>query len=458
MSERYRVAHATGKTGSRNLLIAALFLASTLNFADRAIFSALAQTIKVDLALTDLELGLLQGLVFALLYAAAGLPIGRLAERRSRTGIIAVATGIWSAATAATGLASNFLGVAFARLVVGLGEAGFTPTAASLVADIAPRARRASTVALVQLGSPAGAFIGATLAGIIAASHDWRTAFVAFAIPGFLVAALLAWIVAEPARGQSDETGVPASDEVPSFGEFLRTVRQSSSLRWVIAGGSLAGFGMTSISQFLAVYLARAFDLNVRDAATSFGAISGIALSIGLLMGSFGTDFLARRDPRWSAWGAALGLSLTPPIYWLAFNAPSLNVAFPLLLVAGAMLLVFYGPTTGLIQNLLPGRMRASGVALFALLYTLIGSGLGPVFVGGMSDLFAANSFGGDYGSACPKGLPPQGAAAAVIEACQNASAYGIKAALSLAISVMFLAALCFIRAAPGLRTGQTRA
>lgn len=450
MSATYQPQNGT-TPARRRTLIFVLFLASVLNFADRSVFSALAQTIKADLRLTDLQLGLLQGLVFALLYAIAGMPIGRLADRLSRTRIIAAATIVWSAATAATGLAAGFVQLALARLTVGLGEAGFTPPAASLVADVVPRVRRASTMAVVQLGSPFGAFAGATLAGLIAGAYNWRVAFFAFALPGFLVAAALVWLVAEPARGQQDEPG-SLSPQMPSLGEFLRTVRQSRALPWVIAGGSIAGFGMTSISQFLAMFLARSFDLDVRQAAASFGAISGISLSIGLLAGSFGTDRLLRRDPRWPAWGAAAGLCLAPPLYWLAFHAESLQLAFAILLVAGAMLLVFYGPTAGMIQNLLPAQMRSSGVALYTLLYTLIGSGLGPVFVGGLSDHFASAAYAGNYLVDCPRGLPAPGAAAAMVEACHRASASGLQTALSLAVAVLFIAAACFLQAARGLK------
>lgn len=454
MSGTYRVSEHGEIVASTRLLIFVLFLASVLNFADRAVFTVLAQTIKVDLKLTDLQLGLLQGLVFALLYALAGLPIGRLAEHRSRTGIIAIATAVWSAATAATGLAANFTGLAFSRLVVGLGEAGFTPPAVSLIADVVPRARRASIVALVQLGSPVGAFAGAALAGLIASTHGWSMAFFAFAVPGFAVSVLLAKVVREPLRGQFD-TGATGSAAVPSFSDFVRTVRASPTLPWVIGGGSLAGFGMTSISQFLAMHLARSFDLGVRDAAAAFGTISGISLTIGLLVGSFGTDFLARRDPRWPAWGAALGLTLAPPLYWLAFDAADIRVAFALLLVAGAMLLVFYGPTSGMIQNLLPPRMRATGIALYTLLYTVIGSGFGPVFVGAMSDHFGAAAYPGDFGSDCPNGLPAASSDAAIVSACKLASAAGLQTALSMAVSMLFLAAFCFLVAARSLRSSS---
>lgn len=413
-------------------------------------FSALAQTIKGDLLLTDLQLGLLQGLVFAALYALAGLPIGLMAERFSRKRIIATCTAIWSLATAATGMAGSFGALAASRLGVGMGEAGFVPPTASIVADIAPREKRASTFALVMLGTPIGTLLGALLAGHIAAIWHWRTAFLLFALPGFIVAGLLLLLAPEPERGRYDVDA--KGGKAPPVGEFLREVAGNPTLLCVIAGGSLAGFGMTSISQFLAVFLARTHHLGVREAAANFGLISGLAITFGLMVGSFGTDWLARRDARWPAWGAAIGLSLAPPLYWLAFHANSLGAAFALLLVAGGFLLMFYGPTTGMIQNLLPTRMRASGVALYTLLYTLIGSGLGPVFVGFVSDRAARGFYAGQYALDCPAGMPAHGASAAIAAACRQASAQGLQSALSLAVLVFFVAAACFLAATPGLR------
>jgi predicted MFS family arabinose efflux permease len=444
------VAAETPSVPGRKLLVLMLFLSCTLNFADRAVFSALAQVIKADLKLTDLELGLLQGLVFAFLYAAVGLPIGFLCERKSRKHIVAIATAIWSLATAFTGIASNFIQLALSRMIVGMGEAGFTPATASMVADVVPRQRRASTMALILLGTPLGTFGGATLAGHIAASWDWRTAFLAFAVPGIIVALGLVILVTEPKRGVFDNPST-AQDPAPSIKQFVVTVINNRPLCWVILGGGLAGFGMTAISQFLAVHLARTHDLNIRDAATAFGAISGISITFGLLVGSFGTDYLARKDVRWPAWGAAIGLICATPLYWTAFYASALTPAFVLLLCAGGFLLMFYGPTTGMIQNLLPVRMRATGVATYTLLYTLIGSGLGPVFVGGASDLMAARAYGGNYLLDCPYGLPPTGASEAIVAACSDASARGMQSALSVVVAVFLISGFCFLRAAPGL-------
>jgi predicted MFS family arabinose efflux permease len=312
-------------------------------------------------------------------------------------------------------------------------------------------------MSLILLGTPAGYLIGAPLAGAIAEPHGWRAAFFVFGIPGILLALALPFLLPEPPRGLAD--GETAKSDPPSLKEFLRQFWACRPLRWVIAGGSIAGFGMTSVSQFLAVFLARSHDLSTREAAAAYGSVSGISLATGLLLGGLVTDALSRRDPRWPAWGAAIGLTLAVPAYQLAFRADSLWSAIALLLISGALLLLYYAPTSGMIQNLLPTRMRASGIALYTLLYTLIGSGLGPVFVGGASDFFGALSFVGDYAASCPHGLPPAGADAALKAACEAASADGLAKALSLSVFMFLVSAFCFLVAAPGLKTSnQTNA
>lgn len=438
-------------SGYRRLFVTTMFFVCFFNFADRAVFSVLAQTIKADLQLSDFQLGLLQGLAFALLYAIVGLPIGLLAERMSRLRIVAIATAIWSAATVASGLAAGFVQLMLARLVVGMGEAGFVPPTASMVSDLVPSTRRASTMSLIMLGTPIGLFLGSLTAGAVAADLGWRAAFLTLGIPGLLVAALVHLLLTEPSRGLVDGAA-PARSSAPPFNAFLQSVRANRSLRYVIAGGSLAGFGMTSISQFLAVFLARVHHMPVREAGAFYGSISGLSLAIGLLAGSYGTDWLSKRDGRWPAWGAAIGLSLAPFPYWMAFAAESRYAASMLLVLAGSTLLLFFGPTSGMIQNLLEPRMRATGAALYAMLYTMIGAGLGPVFVGFVSDRLATRTFGVDYAAQCPHGLPPEGAASALTKACSDASATGVQQALMLSVCVFFLSALLYMLGARTLR------
>lgn len=436
----------------RALFLFSLFLVCAFNFADRAVFAVLAQTIKGDLKLTDFELGLLQGLAFAALYAVGGIPFGRLAEHFNRLRILVAVTAVWSGATALCGVAQNYFQLMFARFGVGIGEAGFLPTATSLVADHFPAKRRATAMSFIMLGTPAGTFLGSLVAGWVASEHSWRQAFLALGVPGVIMALVVYVVLKEPRRGLVDN--VPkAATPVPDFGAFLKTMIERRALRYLVIGGAFAGLVMTSISSFLSVFLQRTFHLPVRESGALYGTISGVAIAIGLTVGALSSDWLAQRDKRWSAWIASVGLFCAPIVYYFAFRMESLTGAAVVLTAAAAVLLLFYGPTLGMIQNLLEPKMRASGMAVFSTFYTLVGAGVGPGIVGFMSDRFAQRAFGEQsYVASCPGGMAPKGSAQALIDACANASATGIQQAMTTVVCSAFIACLCYFMASRTLR------
>jgi predicted MFS family arabinose efflux permease len=437
----------------RTVFIVMMLVVCLFNFADRAVFAVLGQTIKRELGLTDAQYGLLAGPSFAFLYAIAGFPIARFAERISRVRIIAAATAAWSVMTALCGAAAGFVSLTVARFGVGVGEAGFIAPMNSLVGDIFPRLRRSSTVALIMLGSPAGVLVGALVGGWVAHEWDWRTAFLAMGLPGVAVAVLVLLVLREPDRGLVD-AAPRAVAAPPRFGAFLGTVAQKPALLFVILGGALAGFASNSLAQFMPIFLQRVHHMDVREAASYYGPISAASLTLGLMVGSFGSEWLARRgDARWLAWCAAAGLAMAPVIYWLAFTSSSIAAATALLITAGALLMLFYGPTAGLIQNMLEPRMRATGAMMFTLLNTVFGSGLAPPSVGWLSDRMAARAFApGDFALACPYGFAPAGASASVGEMCAAASATGIQHALMVTVCAGFLAAAAYFAATFTLR------
>jgi len=439
-------------TGYRSLFIASMFAICCFNFADRAVFAVLAQAIKVDLKLTDFQLGLAQGLAFAGLYSLLGIPFGWLCERFNRVRIVAVATLIWSVSTVCCGFVQHVWQLIFARSGVGLGEAGFVPGASSLVADHFPSTRRASAMSIIMLGTPVGTFLGSVIAGWAADAWTWRTAFYVLGLPGVVAAVFIMLVLREPPRGLVDN--VPKSPAPPpNIGAFFSQLVHRPAFRYVIIGGALAGFGMTSISAFLAVFLARVHHLPMREAGALYGTISGASIAIGLIIGAFSSDWLAQRDRRWSAWIATLGLTVAPFIYFVAFRIEAPVPAYIVLTGAAAILLLFYGPTLGMIQNLLEPKMRATGVALFTTLYTAIGAGLGPTFVGFMSDRFTQAAFGdGNFKQICPGGVAPAGAPDTLMHACTNASAIGVQHALTAAVCVFWLAALSYYMASRTLR------
>jgi len=437
----------------RGVFVAILLTVCLFNFADRAVFAVLGQTIKRELALSDTQYGLLAGPSFAFLYAIAGYPIARLAERFSRVWIIAGATAVWSVMTALCGAAAGFFSLMLARFGVGVGEAGLIAPVNSLVGDLFPRLRRASTVSLIMLGSPAGVLVGALLGGWIAREWGWRTAFVALGLPGVLMALLVLMALREPERGLVD-AAPRALTPPPRFGAFVATVVRKPPLLFVILGGGLAGFASNSLAQFMPIFLQRMHHMDVRQAAAYFGPISAISLGMALMIGSFGSEWLAKRsDARWLAWSGATGLMLAPPIYWLAFTSASGAATTLFLTTAGALLMLFYGPTAGLIQNMLEPRMRATGAMTFTLLNTIFGAGLAPPIVGWISDRMAARAFAhGDFMTSCPHGFAAPGASPSLVEMCAAASAAGIQKALMIAVCAGFVAAAAYFAAAPKLR------
>src|SRR5213078_5045417 len=203
----------------RSYALSLLMLIYVVNFVDRQVVSILAEPIKRDLHLADWQLGLMTGLAFAVLYTVLGLPIARVAERGDRPWIIAASVAVWSAFTAVSGMAQTFAQLVLARIGVGVGEAGCTPPALSLIADTVPREQRASAVSIYMLGAPVGSLLGLALGGLIADAFGWRMAFVLVGLPGLVLAATAALTLREPRRGRP--VVARADDGVPSFREAM---------------------------------------------------------------------------------------------------------------------------------------------------------------------------------------------------------------------------------------------
>jgi predicted MFS family arabinose efflux permease len=438
LSARYRVR-----------FVGILFLVCFLNLADRTVFSVVTPMMRVELKLSDTQIGMLQGLAFALLYGGLGIPIGWLAERYSRVRIIAIATAFWSAATALSGMATSFGTMLLTRIGVGTGEAGFTAPTSSLVADHFPRERRASGMSLIMLGLPIGAMVGALLAGMIAQHWGWRAVFFCFGIPGLLVACATWFGLTEPPRGLADGAGATRAAPPPMRATILH-IWNTASLRWIVIGGSICSIGIQGVAQFMVLYFVRSFDMPIRSAAALFGVLSGLSLAVGLVLGAFGTDRASTRDPRWWVIAPALALVLTTACFVAGFRSGSINLAVVLIGLGCVGAMIHYGPTVGLIQNLTPVNMRSSTSAVFAMCYALAGTGIGPTFVGFFSDRIAATAFvQPGYLALCRPGtITPD-----MAQACASASRTGLIGALSLCVLAYAVAAVFYALASRTLRS-----
>ncbi|MEO8308491.1 MAG: MFS transporter [Pseudomonadota bacterium] len=431
-------------------LVAVLLLVSTLNFADRAILAVLAQPIKEDLKLTDANLGMLQGLAFAILYSILGLPIGWLAERFSRKGLIAICLAAWSIMTMGCGFATNFATMMLGRVGVGIGEAGFLPPASSLVADHFQPNRRGSVMAIIMLGAPFGYLVGQAAGGWIASEWNWRVAFFALGVPG-LVAALITWLtLREPPRGLAD--GHVSSTAAPSLKAAFLGLWSNRSFRHLMLAYIVVSFAMNAVANFILPFYLRGFGLSLAVAGATFGAVAFSSNALGMLLGGFGFDRLSRRDARWSLWGPAAMVCVAAPLYLLAFVSTRVWISMAFVWFANLTLGSHLAPTLATMQNLTGPRMRALSLAVATLAMGLLGAGLGPMLLGMASDYFAGHAFAaGDFLASCPGGRAA-GGAAALDAACRLASSQGLRLALMSVLVFFPWAALHYMLAAENLK------
>ena len=446
----------------KRLVLVTLTGVYALNFIDRTIVGIIGQPMKESLGMTDTQLGLLGGFAFAILYTLLGVPIARIAERVSRVNVMAICITVWSAFTALCGVAPNFAVMFAMRVGVGIGEAGCSPPAHSLISDYYEPKRRASALSVYAFGIPLGGTLGAVLGGFIAQYLNWRLAFFIVGLPGVLVALALKLLVKEPPRGHADIEATPAlpEDVTPdeeaapkrSFAEEIwfeitelavvgRRIFGTWSFLNVALGVTLASLAGYGAGAFSSPYFIRTFGLGLALVGGLFGLIGGFSSGSGTLVGGFVTDWLSKRSAAWYALIPGIGLTLAVPIYILAFTRPDWRSAAFILLFPGLFQYTYLGPTFGVIQNAVDQRRRATATALLFLFLNIIALGGGPPLTGWLIDQFAQFDFthpgshgvweslvaifghgqaaGHSFGDLCPGGLPKKGAAAALTAACK---------------------------------------
>jgi predicted MFS family arabinose efflux permease len=424
--------------GYRAWLLGVLLFTNVLNFSDRQGIAVLAQGIKQDLGLTDGQMGLVQGLAFALCYSLLALPLARLSEHHNRTRIIAAALAIFGLMVALCSRVHSFTQLLLCRVGVAIGDAGLPPPSSSLVGDHYPVGRRASALSIIWLGAPAGVVAGATLGGALAQAHGWRAAFLALGAPALLVAVLALLTLREPPRGLSDPPG-QVRQTPPPMTTVLSFLLGKRSVRHILIGAALAAISMNGIGQFLGQFLIRNFDLTLAGAGRFLALLGGVGMASGLAIGGFGMDWAGRLDKRWYAWGPAAGLALATPAFLAGFQQASLMAAVALLLAGHIVLFFYWTPTIATAQNMVSANMRASAYFLCSLVLSLVGVGLGPTLAGYLSDAYASASFApGDYLHVCRGGHAAAGAAAPLVQSCAASSAAGIRRAL-MTLSLTFV-------------------
>jgi predicted MFS family arabinose efflux permease len=360
----------------------------SLNFLDRQLLSILAEPIKRDLLLTDTQLGLLSGFMFALFYTLFGIPIAWLADRSNRVRIVAIACGLWSLFTAACGLAQSFLQLSLARIGVGVGEAGGSPPSYSIIADYFPPEQRGSALAVYSLGVPVGTTAGAALGGWIAAEHGWRMAFVVIGLLGVVAAALVLLTVKEPRRGRQDAVSASPARLANTIGDFAR----DPVLRWAALAGGLSAFVGYAMLSWTPALLMRTKAMSLGDIAIFYSIVSGVAAAVGTLASGWLVDRFGPRRSSLYALIPAAAFLLAIPFYWLGIYVAPWSLSLALLAAPFALYSMYLAPVLAILQNNVPAAQRSTASALFLFILNLVGLGCGPVYVGWISDV--ATEFG----------------------------------------------------------------
>jgi MFS family permease len=381
--------------GYRRYALILLTLIYTLSMLDRQIVTILAEPIKADLALADWQLGAISGLAFALFYTLLGLPIARIADRGDRSYIISGALALWSGFTVLCGLATSFPMLVLARLGVGVGEAGGTPPAHSLIAEFTPREKRASALAVYCLGIPIGSLLGLAFGGLIADAYGWRAAFIAAGAPGILVAILSAMTLKEPRRAQR---GLPAAIAAPALGSVLKELRSKPAFAWVSMGAAVAAFGFYGQSTFYGSLFLRTHKTQMAALAADYGLgpgalaglmlgiIIGVCAGVGTYLGGPLADRFGRGGIAGYVRMPAAAMLLSAPFFAGLALAPTVGLSLLMMAFAVCIQAMSYGPAFAAVQSLVRPTSRALASAVMLFVINLIGLGLGPLLVGLLSD------------------------------------------------------------------------
>jgi predicted MFS family arabinose efflux permease len=365
-----------------------LFAINLLNFFDRQLPGALAEPIRKEFHLSDTALGLL-GTVATLMYALVGLPLGRLADKWSRTRLIAIGTAAWSLLTAASGLAQGYAQMFASRLGVGVGEATCAPAGQSLIGDLFPPHQRARAMGTFMLGLPAGLCLAYFSAGAIGAAFGWRAAFLFACVPGLLFA-WLALRIPEPVRGAFDAARTAAATDA-SLKSPYAAVLKLPTMWWIILSGIFHNFNMYAINAFQTPFLQRFHEMSLREASNVSAVSVGAVGAVGLLAGGWFADRLSakRRDGRLLF--SACSMAVAAPCIFFALNQPKGSIAaFMCLMAMGTMtMFVYYATVYAAIQDVIAPRLRGTAVAIYFCAMYVFGASLGPLGTGMLSDHFA---------------------------------------------------------------------
>ena len=340
-------------TRQKNYTLFVLVLVFTSSHVDRQIMGILGQPIKESLMISDTQLGLLTGIMFAVFYATLGMPMAMWADRRNRRNLISFSVFLWSGMTALCGAANNFTQLLLLRIGVGVGEAGSNPPSHSMIADLYPKEQRATAMAIFGTGINWGILIGFLVGGWINEFYGWRTAFVVVGLPGIFLAILVRFTLKEPPRGYADAAGEKPPEVIPPpFWSVAKFMITNPVLRNIVAAGTLIAFTGYASVIWVPIYLVRIHGMGTGEVGTYLALFIGVGGAIGIYLGGRLADFLAaRRGEQWLPWVVAIASLLGLPFLYFSFTAATQTGALWAYALPAALGTVYVAPGFALIKN-----------------------------------------------------------------------------------------------------------
>jgi predicted MFS family arabinose efflux permease len=372
-------------------VLAILCFVYVLNFLDRQLLSILAKPIQDELGVTDGQLGLISGLYFALFYCLISIPVGWLADRTNRVRVLAAACGLWSAATMACGLSANYPQLVLARMTVGVGEAGGVPPSYAIITDYFPPGRRGTALGLFNLGPPIGQAMGVAFGAAIAAAYSWRAAFLLIGAVGIVTALVVLFGVKEPERGGLDRAaGVAPKPEPARFWPTVRNFFATPALILAALASAATQIVTYGAGNFTTLFLMREKGMTLPDVSLWYALVVAVGMGGGIYVSGRVIDRYTRKTKAAYALVPALTLTLAVAPYLAFVWAPSWPLALVFLLGPTFLNYFYLSSAVALVQEEVRPEQRVLSGALLLLVMNLIGMGVGPTFVGAVSDALKA--------------------------------------------------------------------
>lgn len=435
--------------GYRTYVLLTLTIVYTFNFIDRILISVVGGPIIEEFSLTNFQFGILSGIGFALFYTLLGIPIASYSERASRVRIIGVCVILWSIATVLCGFTTGFVTLLVARLLVGVGEAGCTPPANSLISDYYKPIARPTALGIYAMGVTAGGLLAQLFGGSILQFFTWREAFIYVGAPGILLGIIVLTTIKEPPRGFSD----PPTAKKPERASFMDALGEiiSKPTFWIMSvGATLAAFAGYALVGFQPLFVQYVHGYSAGETAIQFMAPVALAGTFGAFLGGYLTQQANKFSSTAACWVPGVAFLFCAPIYFSSFFVAAPVMMLVLLMLANMFQYMYLGAQYNIAQAVVSLRARATSIAFLLFIVNLIGYGVGPPTFGAIADHFtnisiAGSDFAGQLDASCS--LRDPSLDAALLEACREAKAFGVQRANAGATLLFALAGVFFLLA-----------